>query len=249
MPANFGYGGDFKGEAWLMLGNGPDDTVFPGFQGAGDCFWAGSAHEEMEAAKNAGRPIPPFSGKTIVDQYAAYTASANNGQGYDPQTGANDNGTDPQQGLAWRQTTGLLDDNGVAYKIGQFVALAPGNLDELWEAAYVFGNVGIGIQLQQAQMDQFDAQQPWDYVAGSQGLGGHYVPVVGRASVDNSGLITWAERHGFTRAFYTNCNDEAYAYIDPERYNAVTGEAPGDYTDQDLEKFIGAFAQQQAANA
>jgi hypothetical protein len=214
-----------------MLGNGPDDTVSPGFQGCGDCAWAGPAHEEMEAAKNAGRPVPQFSGQTVVAQYSAYS-------GYDPATGQNDNGSDVQEVLSWRQTKGLYDDHQQVYKIGQHVALTPGDVRQLWHAAYLFETVGIGVQLQQAQEDQFSAGQPWDYVASSPVIGGHYIPVMGP-----TGLVSWARRVGYTQAFYEHCCDEAYAYIDNERYKAVTGLTAEKFSDQDLERYIVLVAQ------
>ena len=242
IPAAFGHGNDFTGGRWLMLGNGPDDSVFPGFGGCGDCAWAGPAHAEMEAARNSGRPIPSFTGKTIVDQYGAYS-------GYDPQTGANDNGSDPQQVLQWRQEKGLLDDNGVAYKIGRYVALQPGNLAELWEAAYLFENAGIGVVMTEAQMQQFDAQEPWEHVHGSPEVGGHWVEVMGRPDAAHGALISWGERVRFGLPFYEQQNDEAFAYLDPERYNRVTGKTAEHFSEQDLNEFLALVVQRKLAVA
>jgi hypothetical protein len=235
IPQHFGHGYDFGRDGWLMLGNGPDPSVAPNFQGCGDCAWAGPAHETMEAARNARRPVPAFSGKTIVSQYSAYS-------GYDPTTGANDNGSDVQAVLAWRQSKGLLDDAGNAYRIGKTVTLTPGDMAQLWAATYLFECVGIGVQLQAAQMDQFDAGQPWDYVAGSAVDGGHYIPVMG-----DNGLISWGERVGFTPAFIAHCCDEAYAYVDPERYSTVTGRTAEGIADIDIERYIVAVAQVKTA--
>lgn len=231
IPATFGHGHDFAGGAWLMLGNGPDDTVSPGFGGCGDCAWAGPAHAEMEAARNGGRPIPRFSGKTVVDQYGEYS-------GYDPATGENDNGSDPQEVLLWRQEKGLRDDAGNVYKIGQSVALQPGNLAELWEAAYLFENVGIGVVVTQAQEDEFNERRPWDHVPGSPELGGHWIEVMGRPDAHHGALITWAERVLFTLAFYEQQNDESFVYLDSERYSKVTGKTAEHYSEQDLEEFL-----------
>lgn len=227
-PQMFGHGHSFAQGAWRMLGNGPDDTVYPGFGGCGDCAWAGPAHEEMESAADAGRPIPKFSGASIVKQYSEYS-------GYDPQTGANDNGSDVQEVLAWRQSKGLYDDVGHHYKIGKTVAIEPGNLQHLWECAWLFECVGIGITVTAAQMEQFDAsaQPTWDYVPGSPVEGGHYVPVVGKL-----GLISWAEDVYYTPRFIEHQNDESYTYIDPERYNAITGEDYEHFKDADLEKYL-----------
>ena len=235
IPANFGTGCDFGRDGWLMLGNGPDPTVTLGFTGCGDCDWAASAHVIMQAAKNAGRPVPAFSGKTVVDQYAAYS-------GYDPATGANDNGTDMQASIQWCQTTGFHDDQGTVYTFGKSIALKPGDLAELWAATYLFEAVKIGVRFQTAQMDQFDAGHQWDYVPGSADEGGHAIPTMG-----NNGLISWGERVGFTQAFITNLMDEGYGFLLPERYAAVTGKTLEHFADADLERYIVLLAQQKQA--
>lgn len=236
-PQMWGHGHDFPQGAWDMLGNGPDDSVFPGFGGCGDCAWADPAHDEMEAAKNAGRPVPAFSGATVVKQYSEYS-------GYDPQTGENDTGSNMQDVIAWRQSKGLYDDHGTHYKIGKAVSIQPGNLQHLWEAAWLFENVNIGIEVTEAQQTQFNerAQPTWDYVAGSPVVGGHAVPVMGKL-----GLISWGEDVYYTAAFIAHQMDEGYAYIDPLRYNLVTGEDYEHFKDADLEKFIVLAAQQKLA--
>jgi hypothetical protein len=225
-PENFGHANAFPGESWLMLGNGPDDSVYPGFGGCGDCAWAGPAHEIMESAKTSGRTVPAFSGKTVVAQYSAYS-------GYNPQTGENDTGSNLQDVLQWRQTNGIYDDNGTVHKIGRHVALTPGNVQELWEAAWLFERVGLGLQIQEAQQEQFAEGRSWDYVPGSPIDGGHYVPQMGRW-----GVVSWARRVGVTTRFLVNLNDEAYAWLDNELYNQRTGETAEGFDDQDLEKFL-----------
>src|ERR1700747_42770 len=84
-PTPFGHGTMFTD--WKMLGNGPDDTVEPGFQGAGDCVWAGAAHEHRLLEKLVGKLDLQITGKDVIADYSAAT-------GYvldDPST---DNGTD-----------------------------------------------------------------------------------------------------------------------------------------------------------
>lgn len=229
VPVAWGAGMDFTD--WSELGNGPDDTVFPGFQGCGDCAWAGPAHEEMQAAHEAGRPIPAFSGKTIVDQYSAYS-------GYNAQTGANDNGSNVRDVLKWRQSKGLLDDAGTAYKIGTYLALEPGNPEQLREACYLFESVGIGINFPGSAMDQFDAGKTWSVVSGSSIEGGHYIPVVGHPHAGSWTVITWGKRQVATWGFLAKYVDEAWAYIDPERYSTVTGQTYNHYADADLERYL-----------
>jgi hypothetical protein len=238
-PVPWGHGGDFADgppPGWGMRGNGPQDdhSIPQGWAaagGCGDCFWAGEVHRLMESARNAGRPVPAVSARTTVEQYAEYS-------GYDPRTGARDEGSDPQTALRWIQARGLRDDAGGQHRIGQIVALSPGNLAELWEGAYLLEEVGIGIVVSEAQERQFNAGEPWDWVSGSPEIGGHWVIVTGRPDADSGALITWGRRVPFSSAFYTHQNDESYLVIDPERYNEVTGETAESYTDQDLEKFI-----------
>jgi hypothetical protein len=232
-----GYGYVFPVDGgWKMLGNGPCDdgsinSTWAAFGGAGDCFWAGSAHEEMEMAHNAGRPIPQFTCLNILEQYAAYC-------NYNLQTGANDQGTMVRDGLQWRATKGLLDVNGNAYKIGAYYSLEVGNHQQLWEALYLGENIGIGIQFPESAMTQFNNRKPWSVVAGTQIEGGHYVPLVGHPSQGMWTAITWGSRQMVTDAFLTTYLDEAWGYISPDRYNRVTGETLQHYKDADLEKYF-----------
>lgn len=236
VPVTWGKGMDFGSNNWLMLGNGPDDTVFPGFQGCGDCAWAGPAHEEMQAAHEAGRAIPQFSGKTVVSQYSAYS-------GYDPQSGANDNGSNVRDVLNWRQTKGLMDDQGNAYKIGAYVSIQPGDWRMLREACWLFESVGIGIQFPNSAMDQFNNGQVWSVVPGASIEGGHYVPVVGHPYPGYWTCITWGQRQVMTWEFVAKYCDEVWAYIDPERYNKVTGLTYNGFKDADLEKYLALVTQ------
>jgi hypothetical protein len=237
-PPSGGYGMDFPD--WLMLGNGPDDTVFAGFQGCGDCAWAGPAHETMEACKNSGQSIPTFSGKTVVDQYAQYS-------GYNPQTGANDNGSQVRDVLKWRQNTGLLDDAGTSHKIGAYVALEAGNLNQLWEALWLFECVGIGIQFPNSAMDQFNAGQTWSVVAGAQNEGGHYIPLVGHPTNEIWTCVTWGKRQTMTTQFLSTYNDEAWAYIDPLRYSPASGNTGQGFNNAALQQYLTQVSQAKSS--
>jgi len=199
---------------WWMLGNGPDDTVEPGFQGAGDCVWAGAAHEHRLINKLVHKLDVSFSGKNVIADYSAAT-------GYvldDPST---DNGSDVHQALDYRRKIGIGDANGTRHKIGAYVSLDPKNWQHLEQAAYIFGAVGIGFEFPKSAMDQFNAGGPWDYVAGSPIEGGHYVPTVGSVhAADQATAITWAKRQVFTVAFYEQYNDESWVYITPEELHS-----------------------------
>lgn len=231
---------DFGSDNWRMLGNGPDDSVFPGFQGAGDCVWAGGAHEHMESEYNSKRAVAPFSGKEIIAQYSAYS-------GYDPKTGANDNGSNVREVLSWRQHKGLVDASGAVHKIGTYVALDPGNLTQLWDALWLFEAVGIGIDFPSSAFDQLNAGQAWDVVPGATSEGGHYIPLVGHPTNNIWTCVTWGQRQTMTAAFLEKYCDEAWAWIDPERYAQVTGLTQQKFADADLEKYITVVASQLAA--
>ncbi|MBV9805188.1 MAG: hypothetical protein JO130_18465 [Solirubrobacterales bacterium] len=242
IPANFGHGYDFGATGWGMMGNGLcddgsiTDTSLYAYGGGGDCVWAKFSHGFMESARNAGRPIPKFTCASTLNNYCAYLGIGS----YENLNASNDQGSDMQEALKRAQTQGYTDAGGNVYKIGKTVSGTPGNLQELWAIAYLFELADIGVNLQQAQENAFPG--PWTYVAGSPTIGGHCVPVMG-----NNGLITWADRVGFTQSFFEQLCDEFYGYIDPLRYNRVTGETLEDYTDADLEKYVVLVAQQKAA--
>jgi len=234
VPAVFGHGNDFAGEGWGMLGNGPDNSVFEGFQGCGDCAWAGPAHETMELCKDAGRAVPSFTGKIIVEQYSEYC-------GYDPQTGANDNGSSIREVLQWRKEKGLRDANGGVHKVGVYVALEVGNLQHVVEAAYLFECVGMGLEVPESAEQQFGEGAPWAVVPGAEIVGGHYVPIVGRPQADYLAVVTWGKRQLVTDEFYKKYTDETWAYVSGERINAVTGKSYEHFGAAELEEYLSAL--------
>jgi hypothetical protein len=211
VPARFGHANMFQD--WWMLGNGPDDSVAPGFQGAGDCVWAGAAHEHRLINKLVHKVDVSFTGKDVISDYSAAT-------GYDPDDPSTDNGTDVHAALSYRRKTGILDSQGKRHKIGAYVAIDPKDWDHLRQATYIFGAVGIGFDFPQSAWTQFDGGQPWDVLANDGGIeGGHYVPIMGAPTADKVGVVTWGKRQEMTRAFYEKYNDESWVYITPEELN------------------------------
>lgn len=229
----WGHGNDFT--VWPMFANGPDATApgVAGEQGCGDCEIAGKLNETLEAAKNAGRPIPVVDGATAVNLYSLLS-------GYNPSTGANDNGLDTRTVLNYFQKTGLTDQNGVNLKIGPYFFGEPQNWQEYCEIAFLFEAGGIAWDFTSQMMDQFDAGKPWQYVANSTPEGGHYT-----AGMGPNHTISWTRNQAFTTLCYQRQNTEVSGYIYPERYNAVTGETLEGWKDADLEKFIVMVAQQK----
>jgi hypothetical protein len=210
-PANFGHENLVAADGWQMLGNGPDDTVSPGYGGAGDCVWAGADHETMLWTLEGGVRAARFTGANAIADYSAVT-------GYDPANAADpnptDQGTDVRKALSYRQKTGVVDASGTRYTIGAYLLLELGNLDHLYEAMYLFGVVGVGFKFPQSAMDQFSAGQPWSVVPGPDPDSGHYVPLVAKRV--NLECVTWGRIQQMTVAFYTKYADEAWAILSPD---------------------------------
>lgn len=216
-PAKFGHEGFIDSHAWQMLGNGPDDSVQTGFQGAGDCVFAGACHETMLWTEEAHHRAL-FTGKNAISDYSAVT-------GYVVGNDATDQGTDVRTALKYRAKTGIIDVNGNRHKIGAYLALEPGNIDHIKEAMWLFGAVGIGIEFPNSAMDQFDAGKPWSVVHGSQVEGGHYIPLVAKRT--RLECVTWGQIQGMTEAFYKKYCDEAWAILSPEML--VNGKSLGGF--------------------
>ncbi|MFE2998655.1 hypothetical protein ACFXG4_27090 [Nocardia sp. NPDC059246] len=213
VPAVFGH--QALVDSWGMLGN---DRF-------GDCVFAGAGHETMLWAAEGGNLVTVTTTDALGD-YAAVT-------GFDlaqtdPITGENptDSGTDMEFAARYRRTTGILDANGTRHIVAAYAALTRGDDVELATAAYLFGAVGIGIQVPAYAMDQFNRGAAWDLSNGDGTIqGGHYVPVVGRDADGNLLVVTWGKVQAMTPAFYRRFNDEAIAYLSPEILSS-TGTSP-----------------------
>jgi hypothetical protein len=188
----------FAGE-WGMLGN---DSV-------GDCVWAGSAHETMLWNLEAGLTVV-FTPDSVLSDYSAAT-------GYQPGQPSTDRGTDMHDAMNYRRTTGIVDGTGLRHKIGGYVALDPGDLDQLKRSIWWFSAVSIGIEVPTTAMDQFNQNQPWSVVAGAQIEGGHYIPGVRWDPTQNMFVIvTWGREQLVTPEFLATYCDEAFAALSPE---------------------------------
>src|ERR1035437_758750 len=242
IPTNFGHGLAFGYTGWGEQGNGPcddgsiaDQSLYA-FSGGGCCVWSKFAHGFMESARNARRPIPKFTCASTLDNYCSYLGIG----AHKNLTASNDQGSDMQAALKIVQTTGFKAADGKVYKIGNTVTGTPGNLKELWAITYLFELCDMGINLQQTQEDVFP--DTWDYDPTSQIIGGHCVPAMG-----NNGLISWGDRVGFTPLFFEKLCEEFYGYLDPLRYNLVTGQTLEHFKDADLEKYVVLVARLKAA--
>lgn len=203
LPGRFGFGklyADFG-----MLGN---DRY-------GDCVFAGAAHETMLWNRISRKISLPFTDDCVLDDYSAVT-------GFTRADPASDQGTYTRDALKFRQKTGVQDATGARHKIAAYVQLDAGDWRQLMQATYVFGAVGMGFQFPDTAFWQFDHQQAWDVNAAASIVGGHYVPVVGTmASSKRATCVTWGRRQEFTRAFYQEFADEAWAILSLEVLNSA----------------------------
>src|SRR5215471_8750921 len=128
-----------KVKSWGMMEN---DQI-------GDCTCAAAGHLMMEWTANAGKKMFTPTDKQVVAAYSAIT-------GYNPATGANDNGAVEIDVLNyWRQS-------GIAgHKIGAYVALEPSNHIHIMDSVFIFEGCYIGLQLPISAQAQVENHQPW----------------------------------------------------------------------------------------
>lgn len=197
-PKEFGH--EQMIDKWGMLGN---DI-------AGNCVFAGAAHEQMIWAAEGGKQVE-FTTQTVLSDYAAVT-------GYNPDLPYTDKGTYVRDALKYRRRVGMLGADGQRHKIDAYVALDPGNVDELLIATYLFGTVGIGITLTEGAMKQYAQGKVWSRICNTgQDLGGHYVNVVAKRG--RIYCVTWGGLQALTAPFYRRYNDEAWCMLSLDMFN------------------------------
>jgi hypothetical protein len=201
---NFGEGTLFRN--WLMLGN---DEV-------GDCVIASRAHLTMlDTRVGAAQKAAPFTTASAISEYSAVG-------GYVPGDPSTDNGLDMRVMCAYQKNTGLKDAAGVRHKIGAYLALTPGNTLQMIQATWLFGGFGLGFQVPQSAVDQFNAGSGiWTDVGDTNIVGGHEVCGVGTMDWHSKlTIVTWAVRWQMTFGFISAYNDEAWAWVPPEILSA-----------------------------
>jgi hypothetical protein len=184
LPRSFGHGDLVAGDEWGMLGN---DRV-------GDCAEAGAAHETMVLGRE-GDHHPAFDDGCTLKTYSEIS-------GYVEGDESTDTGTEPRQLAQFRRKKGILDRREGRHRIGAYLWLERGDVDQLFPALYVFGVAGIGYELPESAQAQFSEGKPWAYVKGSPIEGGHYVPAIGRRAGGFIDAVSWGSRIAITPKFY-----------------------------------------------
>jgi hypothetical protein len=140
---------------------------------------------------------------------------------FDPNAGESgsnptDEGTDMGVLASHWKSMGIVDANGTYHKLVATLDLNPGDLRELWLAAYLFQAVGLGFSIPASALDQHQQGQPWDVVEDDGGIkGGHYVPIVGKTG-GNGVVVTWGSTQQFTPAFYQKYSIQGFAGLSEE---------------------------------
>jgi hypothetical protein len=211
VPWNLGHE-DKMPQPRLMLGNGPDDSVAPDFQGASDCVFAFIINAIRLACGVGGKKIPPFTGKEAIAAYSEVT-------GYKLNDESTDNGTDMRTALNWWRNTGIADAVGTRHKLGAYAVIPKGGhlawFQALWQLDV---GVGLGINFPSSAMDQFNAGQVWQVVPGSPIDGGHAILLDARRQWPK--VETWARDQDVSEPFLETEVEEAYALFMPEMLNS-----------------------------
>lgn len=209
VPSRFGHE-DKMPSPRLMLGNGPDDSVAPGFDGAGDCVFAMICNAVRLANGIAGHHVN-FTGKEAIAAYSKVT-------GYRIGDEDTDNGTNLRTALNWWRKTGIKDADGKVHKLAAFatINLKGTNLTQLLQACYTFDiGVAVGIMFPDTAMDQFNAGKPWDVVPGTpEPNEGHAILFDARRKYHK--VESWARDQDATAPFLATYVDEAYALFSEE---------------------------------
>jgi hypothetical protein len=191
---------------WGMLGN---DV-------AGNCTICACAHMLMNETVHTGTIVVP----TLAEVMATYSAIS----GYDPITGANDNGCAMSDVMEYWRTHGLS-----GHKILAWAQVDYQNFWHVKQAIWLFGGLDIGVNLPQSAMDQFSNGQFWDIVPNDGGIiGGHAIPLFGYGS-QGTNCITWGQRQGMTWEWFSRYVDEAYVVISSSWFNEITKQTPSGF--------------------
>jgi hypothetical protein len=200
---------------WQVLGN---DV-------AGDCVAVTWANMRRLVTKFLSTEVYPTQDQ-VWEVYKTQNPS------FDPNGTADTNGPGSQadQGMDIQTLLEYLTKNGGpdGVKPLAFAKVDYTNQQELEAALAIFGGVWTGVNVLQANMDEFNQGQPWDYVEGSPLDGGHSVLAGGYNP--NVRFITWGAETEFTPAFVEKLVEETWAVVWPEMLGTAQFEAGIDQT-------------------
>ena len=199
------------GGQWNMLGN----------ERAGDCVsvtWAN--FRRLVTATLTNRTVYPNQ-----DQVWQFYRTQN--PNFDPNNGNNNGpGSSADGGMVIQEALNDLHQNGGpdGTKIVAFARINVANPDEVKAAIAILGAVWTGIDVYDNNESEFSQEQPWQFIPGTQLLGGHSVLTGGFGTTlglatqltGDEKFITWADETSFTDHYWASAVREAWAVIWPE---------------------------------
>ena len=120
-------------------------------------------------------------------------------QGYVPGDPSTDNGVCLLDMLKWLRSQKMIDGYAHVNIRTHFMG-----------AMQLFGGAMLGLQIQDAQQDQFDAGQPWAMVPGKPIEGGHAVNAINATADGNIDIGTWGKVQPVTQAYFQSQCDECW---------------------------------------
>lgn len=178
---------------WGMMEN---DTI-------GDCTCAAAGHY-VQVIHAATGPVYTPPNEAIVGAYSALS-------GYDPKTGANDNGCVELDVLNYLRKYGLSGEELIAY-----AAVDPKNHEHVRQAILRFGAVYIGLALPISADDQISHHRIWDLTTGPNAepwsWGGHAVICAGYDEKEIR-CVTWGVLQPMTWRFWDAYCEECYVLL------------------------------------
>jgi hypothetical protein len=188
----------------------------------GDCTCAGMGHAVQTVSANGDGLVTPSDNQVV----AMYEVVGH----YNPADPNSDQGATEVDAMTFMVTSGLAE-----VKVDAFADVDQTNLEAVKQCIALFAGCYIGVQVTQADMDAFQAKQPWTDTALGNVLGGHalWVP-----SYDAKFIypITWGMEQPASWDWFRAKCDEAHACIffpwvqnslncDPDGFNRAQLEA------------------------
>lgn len=178
----------------------------------GDCTEAMVGHNIQNTSTYGDGATVTITDRDVIAAYSRVS-------GYDPATGANDNGALLQDVYNdWRR-------NGVGgHKALAFAEVNVKDLNEVKTAINVFGGAGLGIVVDETMMADFNAGKGWTRTGGAK-LGGHAIVAVGY-DAEGVWVVTWGAVIKMTWAVFRKVCEEVWAGVLPEWVNDTSGKDP-----------------------
>ena len=194
----------------------------------GDCAFA--AHAALVSTwTHAAQADVVLTDAEVLANYAAVT-------GFDPATGANDNGTVLLDQINHWRRTGLERPGQTLDYLTAYGLINPSNVAAIKRAIAYLGGVMAGVQVPKGFM-ALGLGETWDITKLSgedlDPIGGHAIALTG---YNPSGIFfcTWGSRTFMPWDTFTRISDEAYGLISRQNFCAINGLTPDSQTVDDM---------------